>query len=67
MVDHSRSKPTTRWCRIIQAACDRSDIKPLPVLDVIRKRLRADEDLRPIADLPDQSLETLRQCVLRED
>jgi len=61
MTDHSRSN------RIIQAAYHRGDIKPIPVLDVIRKRLRADDDLRFIADLPDQSLETLRQCVLGED
>lgn len=61
MTDHSRSN------RIIQAAYDRGDIRPIPVLDVIRKRLRADDDLRFIADLPDQSLETLRQCVLGED
>jgi hypothetical protein len=70
MVDHSRSN------RIIQAAREvldmprlheRGDIKPIPTLDVIRKRLRADEDLRFIADLPDQPLETLRQCVLGDD
>ena len=61
MVDHSRSN------RIIQAAYDRGDIQPLPVLEVIRKRLRRDEDLRFIADLPDQPLETLRQCVLGDD
>ena len=61
MVDHSRSN------RIIQAAHERGDIKPIPVLDVIRKRLRRDEDLRFIADLPDQPLETLRQCVLGDD
>jgi len=61
MVDHSRSN------RIIQAAYERRDIKPIPVLDVIRKRLRADEDLRFIADLPDQPLETLRKCVLGDD
>tara|TARA_R110001583_G_scaffold31046_2_gene106661 strand:+ start:369 stop:554 length:186 start_codon:yes stop_codon:yes gene_type:complete len=61
MVDHSRSN------RIIEAAHQRGDIKPVPVLDVIRKRLRADEDLSFIADLPDQPLETLRQAVLGED
>tara|TARA_R110002020_G_scaffold241191_1_gene454324 strand:- start:402 stop:617 length:216 start_codon:yes stop_codon:yes gene_type:complete len=71
MVDHSRSN------RIIQAAHERGDIKPVPVLGqrlsnrlvlhVIRARLRADKDLSFIADLPDQTLEILRQAVLGDD
>lgn len=60
MVDHSRSN------RIIQAAHDRGEFER-PALNNLRKRLRADEDLRVFDSLSDRSLETLRQAVLGED